>query len=80
MRIRTTPYLCGNTLKTASHVAEHRAGIIHQIEQFGAALRDLAPALASFQQTLYHNGMSRDEATRCVQTVLRELCREKSHG
>lgn len=57
-----------------------RAGIIAELDQLQAALRDLAPVLARFQQTLYHNGMTRDEANRCVCTLLREMYREAQRG
>lgn len=54
-------------------MAESGPRIQHEIEQMGAALRDLSPALASFADRLVEDGFSRPEAIRLTQTLLAEL-------
>lgn len=45
----------------------------HALDQFGAALRDVAPLLASFAYDLQEAGFSRAEAVRLTGMMLREL-------
>lgn len=43
-------------------VSESSPRILHEIEQLGAALRDLAPVMASLRDALIEEGYSRKEA------------------
>lgn len=47
--------------------------MIHEIEQVGSALRDLAPVLSAFTDRLVEEGFSRDEAVRLTEVALMEL-------
>lgn len=50
-----------------------RARITHELEQIGAALRDLAPLLSAFADQLEEAGFSREEAVRLSEVALMEL-------
>lgn len=56
------------------------ARLIHELEQMEAALRDLAPVMASMRDILMENGYTREEAVdgsfRVMEVLLEEAQRD----
>lgn len=51
------------------------ARFTHQVEQFGAALRQIAPALAAYWRQLHAEGLDAEAATRMTLAVQEQLLR-----
>lgn len=53
-----------------------RLRIIHELEQLGALLKDMAPLLGAFRDNLIEAGYTREEAVAMTTDLLLEMYRE----
>lgn len=53
-----------------------RLRVIHELEQLGALLRQLAPVLGAFRDNLIDSGYTREEAVEMTTDLLLEMYRE----